>query len=61
MAAQITLVSDCVDNRALHRKLRVWGSCSPREGTLERLSNSGDTWRPSVDGSGAPVAQGEDR
>jgi hypothetical protein len=46
MAAQFTLMSDCADNRAVHGKLRAWGSCSPRGGTLEHLSNDEDAWRP---------------
>jgi hypothetical protein len=52
-----TPASDCVDNRAVNRKLRVWGVCSPREGTLECLSNDEDAGRPWVDGGGAPAAR----
>jgi hypothetical protein len=48
--------SDCADNMALNGKLRAWGVCSPREGTLERLSNSEDAERPWVDDRGAPTA-----
>jgi hypothetical protein len=55
--AQFTPASDCVDNRAVHGKLRAWGSCPPREGTLERLSNGEDARRLWVDGGGAPVAR----
>jgi hypothetical protein len=55
--AQFTSASDCADNRAPNGKLRACGSCSPREGTLERLSNSKVAGRPWVDSDGAPAAQ----
>jgi hypothetical protein len=43
--------------QGINRKLRAWGVCSPREGTLERLSNGEDVGRPCVDGGGAPAAR----
>jgi hypothetical protein len=54
--AQFALGSNCADNRAVHEKLRAWGSFSFREGTLERLSNDGDAGRPWVDDDGALAA-----
>jgi hypothetical protein len=59
--ARFTPASDCADNKAVHEKLRLWGSCSPREGTLERLRNDEDAGRPWVDGGGALAIQGEGR
>jgi hypothetical protein len=51
--AQFTLASDCTDNKVVHGKLRAWGSCSPRERTLERYSNGEDAERLWVDDGGA--------
>jgi hypothetical protein len=56
MAAQITPASDCADSRVVHGKLRAWWSCSPREGTLQRLSNGEDARRPWVDGGGRSMS-----
>jgi hypothetical protein len=50
-------VSDCAKNSAVHWKLRAWGSCSPREETLERLSNDGDAGMPWVNGGGSSTRQ----
>jgi hypothetical protein len=41
------------------REIKGVGSCSPREGTLERLRNGGDTGRPWVVDGGASAARGE--
>jgi hypothetical protein len=38
--------SNHADDRAVNGKLRAWGSFSPREETLKRLSNAGDAGMP---------------
>jgi hypothetical protein len=52
-----TSASDCANNMAVNEKLRAWRVFSPREGTLERLSNDENVGRPWVDGGGAPAAR----
>jgi hypothetical protein len=42
--------------QVVNGKLRVWGVFSPREGTLECLSNNEDVGRPGSKSGGAPAA-----
>jgi hypothetical protein len=57
----LALASNHTKDMATNEEIRAWGGCSPREKTLERLSNGGDTGRPWVDGGGASAARGERR
>jgi hypothetical protein len=51
--------SNRANDRATNREIRAWGGCSPREETLEHLSNVGDAGRPQVDSDGASATRGE--
>ena len=56
---KLALASNYMNNRVVTGEIRAWEGCSPRVETQERLSNSGDTGRPRVDGGGASAARGE--